>query len=196
MNTEGSFQCDCPLGHELSPSREDCVGEFFPLWKKNPVSTVGENQELPLVKAASCGSQQPGNLDSQCLFSRMLGAGLLSMERPLCKVIDSMVPAGLWVSCPGHSLDSCPVYIPVHPLFSPCTVRVHVDPVLHTHVWPWGPPWCFMAPQGLLLEPSSGGDWSVLGHFLVPAAPCKSTQCLPRPSTLAVQHGRSLGASS
>lgn len=95
MNTEGSFQCDCPLGHELSPSREDCVGEFFPLWKKNPVSTVGENQELPLVKAASCGSQQPGNLDSQCLVSRMLGAGLLSMERPLCKVIDSMVPAGL-----------------------------------------------------------------------------------------------------
>lgn len=30
VNTEGSFQCDCPLGHELSPSREDCVGEFFP----------------------------------------------------------------------------------------------------------------------------------------------------------------------
>lgn len=31
VNTEGSFQCDCPLGHELSPSREDCVGEFFPV---------------------------------------------------------------------------------------------------------------------------------------------------------------------
>lgn len=28
MNTEGSFQCDCPLGHELSPSREECIGEF------------------------------------------------------------------------------------------------------------------------------------------------------------------------
>lgn len=28
VNTEGSFQCDCPLGHELSPSREACIGEF------------------------------------------------------------------------------------------------------------------------------------------------------------------------
>lgn len=28
VNTEGSFQCDCPLGHELSPSREECIGEF------------------------------------------------------------------------------------------------------------------------------------------------------------------------
>lgn len=28
VNTEGSFQCDCPLGHELSSSREDCVGKF------------------------------------------------------------------------------------------------------------------------------------------------------------------------
>lgn len=28
VNTEGSFQCDCPVGHELSPSREECIGEF------------------------------------------------------------------------------------------------------------------------------------------------------------------------
>uniref|UniRef100_A0A8C9F173 Fibrillin 2 n=1 Tax=Pavo cristatus TaxID=9049 RepID=A0A8C9F173_PAVCR len=25
VNTEGSFQCDCPVGHELSPSREECI---------------------------------------------------------------------------------------------------------------------------------------------------------------------------
>lgn len=28
VNTEGSFQCDCPVGHELSPSHEECIGEF------------------------------------------------------------------------------------------------------------------------------------------------------------------------
>lgn len=28
VNTEGSFQCNCPVGHELSPSREECIGEF------------------------------------------------------------------------------------------------------------------------------------------------------------------------
>lgn len=28
VNTEGSFRCDCPLGHELSPSQEECLGEF------------------------------------------------------------------------------------------------------------------------------------------------------------------------
>lgn len=28
VNTEGSFQCDCPPGHELSPSQEECLGEF------------------------------------------------------------------------------------------------------------------------------------------------------------------------
>lgn len=37
MNTEGSFQCDCPLGHELSPSREDCIGEFSHLVYKKKV---------------------------------------------------------------------------------------------------------------------------------------------------------------
>lgn len=56
MNTEGSFQCDCPLGHELSPSREDCIGEFSPFVykkekkekekeekrKENAAGTVGE----------------------------------------------------------------------------------------------------------------------------------------------------------
>ncbi|RMC01268.1 hypothetical protein DUI87_22217 [Hirundo rustica rustica] len=25
VNTEGSFRCDCPLGHELSPSQEECL---------------------------------------------------------------------------------------------------------------------------------------------------------------------------
>lgn len=28
VNTEGSFQCDCPSGHELSPAPEECIGEF------------------------------------------------------------------------------------------------------------------------------------------------------------------------
>lgn len=56
MNTEGSFQCDCPLGHELSPSREDCVGEFvssahktLPVQLVNIIKIRGHSHELVVL---------------------------------------------------------------------------------------------------------------------------------------------------
>lgn len=32
LNTEGSFQCDCPPGHQISPNISACIGE---IWRQN-----------------------------------------------------------------------------------------------------------------------------------------------------------------
>lgn len=65
MNTEGSFQCDCPLGHELSPSREDCVGELAPLHTVPP-SSVGKT-------GGYMKSHLPNTLETQRMWNGFLG---------------------------------------------------------------------------------------------------------------------------
>lgn len=55
MNTEGSFRCDCPLGHELSPSQEECLGEFqlrkiiFSLRNGQSLAKVGSQESLKQI---------------------------------------------------------------------------------------------------------------------------------------------------
>lgn len=57
VNTEGSFHCDCPLGHELSPSQEECLGEFqlrkiiFSWRNGQSLAKVGSQESLNQINA-------------------------------------------------------------------------------------------------------------------------------------------------